>query len=213
MLARFLLRILKPFPCSLVPSYASRSTVHRNASGVSVHHRRLSYVLSTSVVSIGDLWRETLILLISDLWPTDGVRNYPKSGRSKNRDFRMALSPWYRVRFCSIFSMNYKMLFLELYKLFISQVDNWKLLSQLSTFLKTSIMRKHFLNIEKLMRGGKISGRIKIELLDWIWSSLHTKPNFVDTPTETCTKNERIHEYCVLKHTQYCSVYFYSCRA
>ena len=44
--------------------------------------------------------------------------------------------------FAQIFFMNYKMLFLELYKFFISQVDNWELLSQLSTFLKTSIMRK-----------------------------------------------------------------------
>ena len=40
------------------------------------------------------------------------------------------------------FFMSYKMLFLEVYQLFVSQVDNWKLLSQLSTFLKISILRK-----------------------------------------------------------------------
>ena len=37
------------------------------------------------------------------------------------------------------FFMDYKMIFLEIYKLFISQVDIWKMLSQLSTFLKPQL--------------------------------------------------------------------------
>ena len=60
-----------------------------------------------------------------------------------------------------MFFMNYKMLFLEFYKLFISQVDNWKLLGQFRTPSVAEIFEYESLRDDIHFWGKEFSSREK----------------------------------------------------